>query len=170
MSSAFAAPEVKGYTALKADGDKYIARVTKGLNQDLGPFENLCDIEDVNLTVNSLIQYTSDEKLYGEADHWANFQEISGKLAGDCEDYALLKYWALRKIGVPADDMHILIFYDQIARIHHAVLIVNKNGEEVILDNRTHRMFKLNLMTDIMPNMAINENEFFIYGKQTKNR
>lgn len=168
--NSFAAPQVKGFQAMEADGAKYISRVTKGLNIDLGAFDDLRDIDEVNSVVNSSIEYTSDEKLYGKADHWANFKEMSSTLAGDCEDYALLKYWALRKAGVPAEDMHILVFYDQIVRIHHAVLIVNKNGEELMLDNRTHRMIKLNLMTDILPNFAINENEFFIYGKLTKSR
>lgn len=161
ISAATAAPVIPGHKALPAEGKKYISRVEVGLKQYDPDFQSLQEIADVNSSINSLIQYTSDEKLYGKADHWANFEEISNSLAGDCEDYALLKYWALRKIGVPAESMHILVFYDKIVRIHHAVLIVN----QMVLDNRTDRIIKIDKLTDIAPNMAINENEFLIYGK-----
>lgn len=176
VTSLSAAPSIKGFTPLKADGEKYINRVTTGLNQYLGEeelpsaFESLANsenknLEDINHTINDIVQYTPDARLYGSPDHWANFQELSKSLAGDCEDYALMKYWALRKLGVPAETMHVLVFYDQVVRIHHAVLVVQKDNKELILDNRTDRLFELKKMTDILPNMAINEKEFFIYGK-----
>ena len=150
---------------MKADGEKYISRITKGLHQYLKQESDLGievkELEELNSEVNHLIKYTPDQKLYGTPDHWASYQEISKTLAGDCEDYALLKYWALRKTGVPAEDMHILVFYDQVVRIHHAVLVV----DGMILENRTDKLIPLERMTDILPNMAINEEEFFIYGK-----
>lgn len=168
----FAAPSIKGFSPLEANGEKYISRVTTGLKQYLSKdelperFESLGDsLEQLNQSINDIVQYTPDSKLYGSPDHWANFEEISENLAGDCEDYALMKYWALRKAGVPAETMHVLVFYDQIVRIHHAVLVVKKDNKEFILDNRTDKLFELKKMTDILPNMAINENEFYIYGK-----
>lgn len=162
---------------MKAPGEKFSARVVKGLEQYLNleqvepAFEKLDELkkknllENLNNTVNDLIQYTSDEKLYGTSDHWASFSDISKTLAGDCEDYALLKYWALRKLGVKPESMHILVFYDKIVRIHHAVLVVKKDGTDFILDNRTYKLIKLRQMSDILPNLAINENEVFVYGK-----
>lgn len=171
-NSLFAAPSIKGFSPLEAGGEKYISRVSIGLEQFLGEdefparFGDLeTDLEKLNQSINDIVQYTPDTKLYGKPDHWANFEEISQNLAGDCEDYALLKYWVLRKAGIPAESMHVLVFYDQIVRIHHAVLVVKDEDKEFILDNRTDRLFELNRMTDILPNMAINENEFYIYGK-----
>ncbi len=162
---AYAAPEIRGHQALEADGVKYIKRVQIGLRQYDPNFLSLepGNISAVNTTINNLIKYTPDENLYGTPDHWANFEELSNSLAGDCEDFALLKYWALRKLGVPAASMHVLIYYDKILRLHHAVLVVN----QLVLDNRIDKIIPLEKVTDITPNMAINENEFFIYGKSS---
>lgn len=174
---ASAAPEISGFKAMKAPGEKFSSRIVKGLKQYLSqeelepafqdlenlPRKNL--LQSLNIKVNDLIQYTPDDKLYGTADHWASFEDISKSLAGDCEDYALLKYWALRKLGVDPGSMHVLVFYDKIVRIHHAVLVVEKDGTDFILDNRTDKLIPLKKMTDILPNLAINESEVFIYGK-----
>lgn len=174
VTAAFGAPEIKDHKALEADGKKYISRVEVGLKQYDPDFQTLQItsrknlISDINTNINNLIKYTSDENLYGTEDHWANFEEISDSLSGDCEDFALLKYWTLRKLGIPAKSMHILIFYDKIVRIHHAVLVVAKGKDQLVLDNRTDTIIKIEKLTDIAPNMAINENEFFIYGKTKK--
>lgn len=51
--------------------------------------------------------------------------------AGDCEDYALLKYKLLRDLGVPDARMRLVAF------VGHAVLAVERlGGGWVILDNR----------------------------------
>lgn len=176
LTSALAVPEISGHKALEADGEKYIARVTRGLKEynsqnpdpvfiELQKIQKRNQLETLNSKVNKIISYTPDDKLYGKADHWASFDEISNSLAGDCEDYALLKYWALRKLGVPAESMHILVFYDKIVKIHHAVLVVKEGSKQMVLDNRAQNPYNLSVLSDISPNMAINEFEFFIYGK-----
>ena len=47
------------------------------------------------------IKYMSDKKVWKKKDYWASPFEFLGVGAGDCEDYAIAKYFALRALGVP---------------------------------------------------------------------
>src|SRR6476661_6737350 len=51
----------------------------------------------LNRTVNVTIRQASDWALYRVADYWASPLETLDSGAGDCEDYAILKYVALRE-------------------------------------------------------------------------
>jgi predicted transglutaminase-like cysteine proteinase len=62
----------------------------------------------VNLAVNLLIHPMSDEKQWGEKDHWSSASETMDTEKGDCEDYAILKYITLRRY-MPADNLRVII-------------------------------------------------------------
>ena len=81
-------------------------------------------------------EYKSDPQLWGKPDHWATTSEFLRKKGGDCEDFALTKYWTLRALGIPAERMRVLVG-DRIQEgIAHAVLAVKDDAGKVwILDN-----------------------------------
>jgi hypothetical protein len=94
----------------------------------------------VNHRVNNAIRYTSDMTQWGTADEWSA-PLAAGKGSfdtglGDCEDYAIAKYVALRAAGVPAKQLRVLLVRDNIARLDHAVVAANEEGHWFILDNR----------------------------------
>jgi predicted transglutaminase-like cysteine proteinase len=95
----------------------------------------------VNQRVNNAIRYTSDLTQWGMPDQWSapfaadNHGSFDTGL-GDCEDYAIAKYVALRAAGVPAKHLRVLLVRDNIARLDHAVLAANEDGRWFILDNR----------------------------------
>jgi predicted transglutaminase-like cysteine proteinase len=94
----------------------------------------------VNQRVNNAIRYTSDLTQWGTPDEWsAPLAAGKGSFEtglGDCEDYAIAKYVALRAAGVPAKQLRVLLVRDNIARLDHAVLAANEDGHWFILDNR----------------------------------
>jgi predicted transglutaminase-like cysteine proteinase len=94
----------------------------------------------VNQRVNNAIRYTSDMTQWATADEWsAPLAGGKGSFEtglGDCEDYAIAKYVALRAAGVPAKQLRVLLVRDNIARLDHAVLAVNDDGHWYVLDNR----------------------------------
>jgi predicted transglutaminase-like cysteine proteinase len=55
---------------------------------------------EINRAVNLSIKATSDWSQYGVDDFWSAPLATIEKGAGDCEDYAILKYLALREAGV----------------------------------------------------------------------
>ena len=86
----------------------------------------------VNQRVNNAIRYTSDMTQWGTPDEWSA-PLAAGKGSfdtglGDCEDYAIAKYVALRAAGIPAKQLRVLLVRDNIARLDHAVLAANEDG------------------------------------------
>jgi len=91
----------------------------------------------INRAVNLSIRPVSDWVQYGVDDFWASPLATMNSGAGDCEDYAIVKYVALRQIGVAPDDLRLLIVYDAKHGTSHAVVVVRHEGEWLVLDNRT---------------------------------
>ena len=73
--------------------------------------------------------------------HWATIIEFVER-GGDCEDYASTKYFLLRILGIPSDDLRVLVIYDRKVRDHHAVLAVRSSSGTILLmetDNTIQR-------------------------------
>lgn len=99
----------------------------------------------VNQRINYEMRYVTDKEQWHRADVWSapfdrhhrgSFQ--TGK--GDCEDYAIAKYVALRDAGTPARDLRLLVVRDTTARSYHAVLAARQDGQWFLLDNRWRRL------------------------------
>jgi predicted transglutaminase-like cysteine proteinase len=93
-------------------------------------------LEQVNRVVNESIRYTSDLVQHGVADIWLSPLATFASLAGDCKDYAIAKYLALREAGVPAEDLRIILARDNLVHQDHAILATRQDGQWLILDNR----------------------------------
>jgi predicted transglutaminase-like cysteine proteinase len=100
--------------------------------------------------------YRLDMDAYGASDWWATPQEFL-KLSGDCEDYAITKYFALRELGFSQDDLRIVIVRDRIRGIGHAVLAVFLQGEAYVLDNLTNSVFAHGKYKHYTPQYSLNE-------------
>ena len=57
--------------------------------------------------------------------------------AGDCKQFAVLKYAALEDAGLAADDLRIVILQLRARPESHAVVAVREEGRWLILDNRS---------------------------------
>jgi predicted transglutaminase-like cysteine proteinase len=91
----------------------------------------------VNRAVNLALIPTSDETQWGVADRWSPPFETLQTHRGDCEDYAIVKYAALREVGFSPDDLKIVVLHNVMPNEDHAVLAARVDGEWLILDNRT---------------------------------
>src|SRR4029453_17925948 len=60
--------------------------------------------------------YVTDPVNWHMADYWATPLQFLRK-DGDCEDYAIAKYMALRDLGVSVDNMRIVVLNDLNLRI-----------------------------------------------------
>jgi predicted transglutaminase-like cysteine proteinase len=84
-------------------------------------------LDRVNAAVNQ-VPYVSDASIGRPVNYWATPSEFLAS-GGDCKDYALAKYTALRALGIPAGAMRILVLPE------HAVLVVNTKDGPTVLDN-----------------------------------
>src|SRR5438128_9405500 len=64
---------------------------------------------EINRAVNLAIRPVSDLVQYGQIDVWASPLATFARGAGDCEDYAIAKFVALRRAGVGPNDLRIVI-------------------------------------------------------------
>ena len=113
-------------------------------------------LDAVNRAVNGAIRYMTDMEQHGVEDLWSSPLATFTTGLGDCEDYAIAKYVALRQAGVAAGDLRIVLARDLTLREDHAVLAARLDGRWVILDNRRAELVDDNAVRNLMPLFAIN--------------
>lgn len=114
-------------------------------------------LETVNRAVNDAIRYTGDMEQHGVADLWSAPLATFASGRGDCEDYAIAKYVALRESGVAAEDMRVVLVRDLVVREDHAVLAVREGGRWMILDNRSMAPIADSEARSFMPLFALDQ-------------
>jgi predicted transglutaminase-like cysteine proteinase len=67
--------------------------------------------------------YKRDVEIYGVEMYWPTPAEFM-RNSGMCHGYAITKFYALLKMGVPEENMRIVALNDTIRNIGHAVLVV----------------------------------------------
>jgi predicted transglutaminase-like cysteine proteinase len=126
--------------------------------------EGRARLGEVNRAINLAVRSVSDLALYGQIDVWTSPLETLAKGAGDCEDYAIAKYFALRLAGVAADDVRIVILHDTIGGDDHAVAAARLEGHWLTLDNRRMAMIEDSDVRHYRPAFLIDQNNIMKYA------
>lgn len=100
--------------------------------------------------------YRLDSANYGKSDYWASPPEFLMK-SGDCEDYAIAKFYALKEVGFSGDSMRIVAVRDRIRNIGHAILAVYLPDNVYILDNQTVLVLPHVKYKHYLPQYSVNE-------------
>ena len=132
--------------------------------------EGLAKIAFINAVINALIDYEPDRSQWGVADQWtAPFLNKKGAFEtghGDCEDYALAKYVALRQAGVRSEDVRMVLGHDSAVRVDHAILAVRHDKHWLILDNRWDKLVEANELKQFKPLVIIDAAGATLLAKQ----
>src|ERR1700736_1757209 len=102
--------------------------------------EGRARLGEINRAINLAIRPMSDLAQYGEIDIWSSPLVTFASGAGDCEDYAIAKFVALRQAGIAPEDLRIVIMRDTIGGEDHAVAAARLDGHWLLLDNRRMTM------------------------------
>ncbi|WP_374337612.1 transglutaminase-like cysteine peptidase [Methyloversatilis sp.] len=117
-------------------------------------------VERINQILNRP-RYVTDPQLWQSEDYWATPVEFTAIAAGDCEDYSLAKYFALRELGMPADKLRIT--YVRLLREgrleNHMVLAYypEPGAEPWVLDNLEKRFMPARERPDLTPVYSFND-------------
>jgi len=111
----------------------------------------------INRAVNLGVRPLSDWAQYGVEDYWSTPLETLNSGAGDCEDYAIVKYVALRESGIGPDDLRLVIVRDIKDQTSHAVLAVRYEEKWLILDNRTLVMVNAEQVRHYYPLLVLDQ-------------
>lgn len=144
-------------------GDKAGPRLTE-LSEALAGAAKIADeavrVERINQIANRA-RYVTDPQLWQSEDYWATPVEFTAIAAGDCEDYSLAKYFALRELGMPADKLRIT--YVRLLRQgrleNHMVLAYypEPGAEPWVLDNLEKRFLPARERPDLTPVYSFND-------------
>ena len=83
---------------------------------------------------------------------------------GDCEDYAIAKFIALRRAGLAPDDLRIVVLHDTIHGEDHAVAAARLDGRWLMLDNRRMAMVEDSDIRNYRPTFVIDQHGVMKYA------
>ena len=118
-------------------------------------------VNAVNDIVNAE-NYIVDSKNWGKSDYWSTPVEFFAR-GGDCEDFAITKYVALRTLGVPEERLRLAVVHDNEKNIPHAILVVYGDNENFILDNQIKQVKNGERMYRYRPIFSINRTAWWLH-------
>ncbi len=123
----------------------------------------------VNRAINLAIKPMSDFAQYGTTDVWSSPLVTLAKGAGDCEDYAIAKFVALRQAGISPDDLRVVILRDTVSGEDHAVAAARLDGRWLTLDNRRMAMVEDTQIRNYRPIFVIEGDDVKRYSAANRN-
>jgi len=121
----------------------------------------------VNRFFNQQLDFQDDARIWRQSDYWATPVEALIKAAGDCEDYALAKYFSLRQLGIPSDKLRITYVKALKQNQAHMVLTYysSPGAEPLVLDNLIGDIRPASQRKDLLPVYAFNADGLYLPGK-----
>ncbi|APC16633.1 hypothetical protein BLL42_13175 [Pseudomonas frederiksbergensis] len=120
----------------------------------------------VNLFFNKQMRYMEDIDLWHVDDYWATPIEALWKGAGDCEDYAIAKYFSLRHLGVSSDKLRIT--YVKALRQNRAHMVLtyysSPDAMPLVLDSLIDAIQPASQRTDLLPVYSFNAEGLWLAG------
>ncbi|WP_160109857.1 cysteine protease LapG [Pseudomonas izuensis] len=123
-------------------------------------------LDRVNRFFNQHMRYVEDIDLWHQVDYWETPIEALWKGAGDCEDYAIAKYFSLRHLGVASDKLRIT--YVKALRLNRAHMVLtyyaSPDAMPLVLDSLVDTIQPASQRTDLLPVYAFNAQGLWLPG------
>ena len=120
-------------------------------------------LQQVNSFFNQFA-YHSDSSLWKQEDYWATPTEFIGLKGGDCEDYVISKYFALRSLGVPDKKLYLTYVKATEQNLAHMVLNYFETPTSIplVLDNYNPELLPATNRNDLKPIYSFNADSLFL--------
>jgi predicted transglutaminase-like cysteine proteinase len=120
----------------------------------------------VNRFFNKQLRYVEDIDLWREVDYWETPIEALWKGAGDCEDYAIAKYFSLRHLGVASEKLRITYVKALTQNRAHMVLTYysSPEAEPLVLDSLIDAIKPASQRKDLLPVYSFNAEGLWLPG------
>ena len=82
---------------------------------------------------------------------------------GDCEDYAITKFYSLLSLGIPNEQMRVVVLNDMNLRTAHAVLVVYLDGVAWLLDNQIREVVQADVVHHYHAIYSVNETTWWLH-------
>ncbi|MGH6675124.1 MAG: transglutaminase-like cysteine peptidase [Xanthobacteraceae bacterium] len=164
VETQFAAQQQPGACTTEADGScaqtQWLALIDDLKSRPLAD-----RVEYANEYLNA-VRYVPAIKNWGSPAYWETPFEFLTR-GGQCQDYAISKYLALRASGVPDSAMRVVIVHDRRTSQDHAILIVTVDSRDLVLDNMTTTVDPIENVRRYRAYYAINNSGWWAYFDPT---
>jgi hypothetical protein len=118
-------------------------------------------IKRSNEMINRIVTWQEDQKIWGQQDYWATPLETLSKKMGDCEDFAIIKYFSLKNLNVPISQLRLVYVKAKNGsggEQAHMVLAYYPapDSEPLILDNMLNDIRPASRRPDLTPVFSFN--------------
>jgi len=144
----------------------YALSAVQALHLTLRAVQRLDELEqlnEINQFFNRRIEFRDDIVVWGEHDHWASPLESLARGQGDCEDFAIAKYFSLLALGMPSAKLRMVYVRAQLGgpggpTQAHMVLAfyASPGAEPLILDNLITEVRPASRRPDLQPVFSFN--------------
>lgn len=132
-------------------------------------------LKDINEYFNRKLRFDSDLRIWSQNDYWATPIEALLRGSGDCEDYAIAKYFSLKFAGVPVSKLRITYVKaiiggagSNISQAHMVLTYYSTpDAEPLILDNLVGAIRPASRRSDLVPIFSFNSEGIWAAGSLT---
>ena len=112
-------------------------------------------------------RFLSDIAHWGVEDYWATPAEFVASDGGDCEDFSIAKYYALKELGVPIARLRLIYVKSSKLKQAHMVLAYysTPKAEPLILDSLDDEVRPASQRPDLIPVYSFNDEDVLIAGR-----
>ncbi|HEY7866960.1 MAG TPA: transglutaminase-like cysteine peptidase [Psychromonas sp.] len=128
--------------------------------QQLSDTEKLTKVN----TFFNMLYFIDDQILWGESNYWATPVEFIGANGGDCEEFAIAKYFTLLALGIDDQKMRITMVKALQLNQYHMVLSYYETPGSVplVLDNLDGKIKPADQRRDLYPVYSFNGKQLWL--------
>ncbi|MDX1696198.1 MAG: transglutaminase-like cysteine peptidase [Ketobacteraceae bacterium] len=143
-------------TQYGADAEQRVRRWDQ-LVSELKGLDEATQLDAVNRFFNR-VRFLDDQTHWRRGDYWATPIELLATNGGDCEDFAIAKYFTLKELGLPVDSMRLTYVKAlELNQAHMVLTYYKQRGEPpLVLDNLTDRILPATERNDLVPVYSFN--------------
>jgi len=133
--------------------------------------DDRAQLERVNLFFNAMA-FVDDDIHWQKADYWATPIEFLASEGGDCEDFAIAKYFTLIKLGIAEE--RLTLTYVKAMRLNKAHMVLtyypSPGAEPLVLDNLIETIQPSSQRTDLLPVYSLNGSGLWLAKQRGKGK
>lgn len=145
--------------------DEVVKRIDKQRGLAPSAAQVVVYLDDFNWYWNH-VRYYQDIRHWHVMDYWATPVETLASEGADCEDYAIGKYFSLKALGVPVQNLRIT--YVRALRWNQAHMVLayypTVDADPYILDNLSRSVALASERTDLVPVYSFNDEDLWAAG------
>jgi len=112
-------------------------------------------------------EFAEDRNLWGTDDYWATLSETLRMSAGDCEDFTIAKYFTLRELNIPQENMRLTYVISLKTKQPHMVLTLHldPSRDPIVLDSENNSLLPVSMRQDLVPVFSFNAEGYWLAKK-----